>query len=623
MAHALGFVMPVASQMGVSFEETAAAIAAMTRSMQSGSGGASTAATNLRQVLSDLLDPSKGARDAMEAMGTSASQLRQAIKEEGLLSVLGFFKEQMKTNEEAISSVFGNVRALTGVLQLVGANADDVKNVFADLAVNTDDMANAFKVAQESATFKFNQGMAELKIAAIELGTALMPIFLELVNVVKDIARWFTALDHEGKRMVIVVAALAAAAGPLLIVLGSIASTLALIGLEGLAVIAAIAALAAGFIYLYENWEAVKERISDWSWWKNLLIDMANFFVQFNPLLVGTNLMIKTWNHFSDQITEGLNRLIVAFNFFAAKSGLNIMLDKLESVAILDPFKMVEEGLLSLKDETKQYKHEFSSFTDAIVSFAEKAKNAVMGIFPSTGPAKRTGGVVAGGGSSTKGKVQEPYQPPPTWGKDWWEETEWGITKTRVALDQLNNAVEHALTEGIAELGEVMAAVFSGDASPRTFFDALIGIIANFLSALGKALIAAGVASEAFKDLLANPAAAIAAGVGLIVAASLVRNMLRSGPAGASGGGFGGSGADRGRGGSIQGLAVGGMVTSGGVFQLHKDELVSLPAGSAVTPAKFAGMGDGEGSGTMEAFLRGYQIELLLRKEKYKKSRLG
>src|SRR5690606_18461407 len=105
--------------------------------------------------LSDILDPSKGAEEAMKEMGTSAEELRQALGEEGLLPVLLFFKQQLESNNAAISDIFPNVKALTGVLQLVGKNADEVRKVFADLQDNTGDLDYAFGVASRSAAFKF------------------------------------------------------------------------------------------------------------------------------------------------------------------------------------------------------------------------------------------------------------------------------------------------------------------------------------------------------------------------------------------------------------------------------------------------------------------------------------
>ncbi len=44
----------------------------------------------------------------------------------------------------------------------------------------------------------------------------------------------------------------------------------------------------------------------------------------------------------------------------------------------------------------------------------------------------------------------------------------------------------------------------------------------------------------------------------------------------------------------IVGLDQGGQVTEGGVFQVHRDEMITLPAGSAVTPAKDPGGGSEE-----------------------------
>ncbi|KKM27941.1 hypothetical protein LCGC14_1569670 [marine sediment metagenome] len=53
------------------------------------------------------------------------------------------------------------------------------------------------------------------------------------------------------------------------------------------------------------------------------------------------------------------------------------------------------------------------------------------------------------------------------------------------------------------------------------------------------------------------------------------------------------------KGGLTQELRSGGFVTEGGVFQLHADELVNLPKGSAVTPANMVGSAGGRGTQTI------------------------
>jgi TP901 family phage tail tape measure protein len=540
MANALGFVMPIASEMGVEFHEVAGAVAAMTRSMKSGSGGASTAATNLRQLLSDILDPSARAKVALQEMGTSASELRRAIREEGLLSVLGFLKRQMIDNEEAMSNIFPNVRALTGALQLVGANGDEVAQVFANVRDSTGDMDNAFGIAAQNSTFKFNQGLAELKVAGIELGVALMPIFLDIVKGIRDLAHWFSSLDEAGKRWAIIVASMAAAAGPLVLVVGSMVTIFGALTLEIVAVVAAIAALGAGIIYLYENWEAIKERITDWTWWKNLLLDMTIFMLEYNPFIILLQKALKIYNALVKGTAKMFNDLTDMYNgFLLAIGGPNSMLIKWvspEDLKIEDPWEKAIVALDSLKDKTKEYKNEFKSFSESMVSFAGKVQKAISDMFPKTGSAGLKG-------MESPTKTDAPITTSPFTPEDFgdWEsidirKPEASMKKMIQLAEQLEHALQSAIANGIEAFAESLGEMFAtGDYSAETFFNSLMNIVADFLGSFGKALISAGVAAIAFENLLANPYAAVAAGVALIVAAGAVKSILSKGPMGNKG----------------------------------------------------------------------------------------
>lgn len=535
-------------------------------------------------------------------MGTSASELRKALREDGLMSVLGFLREQMKTNEEAMSQVFGNVRALSGALDLMGENAQSNIQVFENLKNTTGDMQRAFDAASGSSTFKFNQAMAELKVASIDLGAALMPIFLDLVKVVKNLATWFTSLSTQSKRMVIMIGALAAAAGPALIVMGSMITVLTALSPVILAVVAAVGALAASFIYVYENWEAIKERVSDWGWWRNMLIDMIQFLVKYNP----ASMFIKS-------ILDG-------WNWMAQKSG---GIFRMWDFTIPDPFELAIEGLETLKAETTEYKHQFGSFTEAISSFAKRAGQAIAGMFP--------GGGGGGGGAAVSSlpapvrnaAVLTPFTPKVNQDKRIFkdvierdpalrERLIGPLKEAQQALDQLNATFEQMITGTIVEFGMAIGEMFAGNSnSMKTFLDGLMGQVANFMKMFGEALIASAFAAEAFQKLLSNPFAAIAAGSALIIAAGVVRGLLKKGPGGGGGGG----------GGRVQGLATGGVVTSGGVFQLHKDEMVALPRGAAVTPAHMVnGGGTGAGGGLSTSFgLRKMIIQLDRERERMKR----
>ena len=54
-------------------------------------------------------------------MGLSFTGLRKNLREEGLLSTLEILKTKFEGNDTAAAKVFGNVRALSGVMDLLGA----------------------------------------------------------------------------------------------------------------------------------------------------------------------------------------------------------------------------------------------------------------------------------------------------------------------------------------------------------------------------------------------------------------------------------------------------------------------------------------------------------------------
>lgn len=84
LAGAIGRVLPVASAMGVGFEEITASIATMTNTGLS----AEEAATALRGTLSALLAPAAQSKDALSSLGLTTDDLRKSIREKGLLSTL-------------------------------------------------------------------------------------------------------------------------------------------------------------------------------------------------------------------------------------------------------------------------------------------------------------------------------------------------------------------------------------------------------------------------------------------------------------------------------------------------------------------------------------------------------
>ncbi|CAB4145551.1 Phage tail tape measure protein [uncultured Caudovirales phage] len=223
LAGALPRVLPIASAMGVSFNEVGATFAAMSRN----GTDASEAATQLRGILSSLLQPTKEAEETMNSLGFSSEGLRQQIKEKGLLDTLLTLTTAFGDNEAAQAAVFGNVRALTGVMSMFGAATESTTTIFANLADNTGDTDKAFQAMSETGAFQMKQAMAQVKDAFISLGQILVPIIVPALKFVtagfEKVMAAINAMPNFVKTIIVVLAGLLAAAGPVLIMLGMLA----------------------------------------------------------------------------------------------------------------------------------------------------------------------------------------------------------------------------------------------------------------------------------------------------------------------------------------------------------------------------------------------------------------
>ena len=169
-----------------------------------------------------------------------------------------------------------------------------------------------------------------------DIGEILLPIIIEMGNKIKDFALAFTNLDDDTKKVIVTIGILAGAIGPLLLLVGSLTIAFAALFTPGGAILVGILAVGAGFIYISENFEAMKERLSDWSWWKNSLINAAQQMI----LIFGGPI--------------------------ARKLGIT-------------------QAVLKLEKDTKEYENEFGTFADAIKAKAEDLTDVFLKLGKSFG----------------------------------------------------------------------------------------------------------------------------------------------------------------------------------------------------------------------------------------------
>lgn len=187
LAQSMGRVLPLASAMGVEFHEVGAAFAALSRT----GTNAAEASTQVRGILASLLKPTKQAEEALTEMGLSSKELRTQLKEEGLLATLERLKKEFEGNDEAAAQVFGNVRALSGVLDLMGANADGTRQIFDALTKSIGATGQAFKIDAESSASEFDKALARLTTSLLEIGEVVLPLVASGLELVANTVNFF------------------------------------------------------------------------------------------------------------------------------------------------------------------------------------------------------------------------------------------------------------------------------------------------------------------------------------------------------------------------------------------------------------------------------------------------
>jgi hypothetical protein len=143
---------------------------------------AAQASTQLRGIMTAILKPTTQAERALRDMGTSSEELRQSIRDRGLLKTLQDLTGRFDGNESATAAVFGNVRALSGVLDLFGENAETTMEILSEMTDDVGVLDEAFEIMQDTVGFKAKQAFEEMKGVMLDFGDALLPLVSDILT---------------------------------------------------------------------------------------------------------------------------------------------------------------------------------------------------------------------------------------------------------------------------------------------------------------------------------------------------------------------------------------------------------------------------------------------------------
>lgn len=315
MGEAMKYVAPVANALGISIEETAAAVGFMADAGIQGSQ----AGTALRAGLSRLVNPVGEAKDAMEELGWSAIDADGNFK--SLETILAELEDKTADMTEAqraqtLSMLFGQ-EAASGWIAMLERGSDELGTFTGELENSEGAAKKMAEIMGEGLAGAWVQLLSALEGLAISFGEILAPAVQAVIEMLTKAVGWFNSLDEGIKRIIVIVGAVLAAIGPLLIALGTMAimTSKVIPFLAGLAKgfllsispllikIALIGALVAAIIYLWNTSESFREIvIAVFNAIRDVIMQVVDIVVSYVMDMWGN--LVSWWNEHNQMIIE-------------------------------------------------------------------------------------------------------------------------------------------------------------------------------------------------------------------------------------------------------------------------------------------------------------------------------
>lgn len=180
-ARDLGDVVPIASSVGVKFDELTALISALTLSGIK----VSAATTSVKQTLSAILSPTSQASKEAKTLGLAFDTT--ALKSKGLA---GFLEDVMKKthgDQTALAQLFGSVESLNGILSLTGAGGKNFNDILEQMKNKAGATDKAYQIMSENLDFRTQKLVAQLQNAAAIAGTSILQVIIPIGEAISAI----------------------------------------------------------------------------------------------------------------------------------------------------------------------------------------------------------------------------------------------------------------------------------------------------------------------------------------------------------------------------------------------------------------------------------------------------
>ncbi|HGR4276306.1 TPA: phage tail tape measure protein [Streptococcus pneumoniae] len=227
MGAAMEYVGPVAKNVGMDLEETAATVGLLSNNGIAGEK----AGTALRGALTRLLKPSKQNANAMAKLGFSAEEFRSgAIKLPDILDRIKKNTEGMTDAQKSalIATAFGT-EAQTAMNILVDQGGDALRNLANETkgaTTYTKDLANELSKSSKNGVERFK---SSLEVLQINIGQKLLPLLTPVIEKVNQFIDWLSKAPPAVQSLAVGIGGFLALGYPLLNFLGNGATALSIL----------------------------------------------------------------------------------------------------------------------------------------------------------------------------------------------------------------------------------------------------------------------------------------------------------------------------------------------------------------------------------------------------------
>jgi TP901 family phage tail tape measure protein len=225
MGETFKYAAPIAGALGYSIEDTAEAIGLMANSGIKGSQ----AGTTLRNIMTKLSGEIEICGEQLGEFTVQTTNSDGSMRDfNDILADCRTAFAQLSESEQAsaASSLVGQ-EAMSGFLALMNAAPQDIEKLRGAINSANDGMGAAAEMAetmQDNLTGQLTILKSTLEGLAISFGELMLPVIKDVVSGLQNLLTWINNLDEGQKKTIITLAIVAAAVGPVLLVLGKLVS---------------------------------------------------------------------------------------------------------------------------------------------------------------------------------------------------------------------------------------------------------------------------------------------------------------------------------------------------------------------------------------------------------------